>query len=346
MTVNYQAPLNSIDCNCKRPFSSHIKSVEQYSNSLKLKIPPVFNIREICQEQNSKVYQRDHRHFREIPKNTITSLRNEVWKVKRKASRSSSSISKKGVFVNKCSNLKSEKLPNYSKNNQPSLPNDSSYSESKNTGSSEGNQERKLPNQKPTKSPFEKSSSEKGGKDVVKPCKVCKPLREEPTKSKILSVSEKSKKIRAQTTNINSNSLFDFKLLEFSQMDIDGSAYLLKEIDNIKAEITKMQDKNSKMTMPDAVKLISDIKSKIKAAQSTVILENRTARPLTARVKTPTKSPLIRPSRQLASNTVTESPSSKFNSNKTSNTTNNSYMRATVCSLKKQNQFCGLKKMV
>lgn len=332
MTVNYQVPLDTLSS--KRPFSSHIKSIEHQSpNSLQLKIPPLPNIREICQGQkiNHKNYQQNNHHFyREIPKNTITSLRNEsyFWKVKRKISKSSSIGNKKSVTLNKMMSLKDEKFPNCPKSNNPTLPSDSSYSDSKN------DQKKKTPNQNPVKNPCGKSWSENKKETESKPCKICTPVWDEMSEKKKVNMMN-----RPHTTKT------DFKLSEFSQIQLDSSAYLLKEIDNIKTEITKMQTEHSKITMSDAVKIINDIKTKIKAAHSTVLLENRITRPRTARVKTPTKPPLVRPSKLLHENLVSTS-----NKGLRTQTTNSSYMKATVSSFNKQkkevlsnNKMCGSK---
>lgn len=269
MTVNYQVPLDTIHCKNKRPFSSHIRHVENYSYPLPFKTAPIPNIREICQQSYSKDHLGNLRKlnlYSEIPKKTIAAkCKNNVFNDHKKEAKKP-----KDDRIFKLSKLPS--MTRYTKNFNTETQNQKILIT--------GSQKRML-------------TKPENGKDVDKPCKICKPLLEANT-------FVGSETLRVQSTKINEKSLPNFKMSEFTQIDMDSSSYLMKEIDNIKAGITKLQDKNSKINILDAIKLINDIKIKIKAAHSTAAQRNRTKRP--ARVKTPTKIPIVHSSRRFIIN--------------------------------------------
>lgn len=264
MTVNYQVPLDTIHCKNKRPFSSHIRHVENYSDSLQFQTAPIPNVREICQKSYSKDHQGNLRQlnlYSKIPKNAIAAK------------------CKNDVFNNHKTEVKTPKDDRTFKLSK--LPLMTRYTKNFNTETQNqkilitGSRKRMLTNPE-------------NRKDVDKPCKICKPSLEANT-------FVGSETLRVQSTKINVKSLPNFKLSEFTQIDMDSSSYLMKEIDNIKAGITKLQDKNSKINIMDAIKLINDIKNKIKAAHSRAAQGNQTKRP--ARVKTPTKKPIVHSNR-------------------------------------------------
>lgn len=281
MTVSYQAPLEPESGN-GRPLTSHVK-IGKPSDSLGLCRPPPL-IRDLAEVTKCKS-KANHMFSHELQRNTESSLLQDSYagsKVKRKVS---------------CMNLlyrAAERKPM-----DPSCKGDKPLEKSYGDRKSDKEARENLPrgNTDPCTSPpitqnnpcdpcalkKDTTTDSKG-----RPCKVCAPDTNSIRKNKMpIRVKSPWKKEKIQTvhrislgnrineilnrrpteTTAPPKPLLDLNLL--SQIDLDGSAFLIQQLQNIKSDLVAGQKGNPKLNMRDAILVINDLKSKISSLYNT-----------------------------------------------------------------------------
>lgn len=285
MTVNYQAPVD--EPLLTRPFSAHCKGKSvpiRHNFDTILPAPP--SIRHISEIQNAQL-----KSLNQIPVNTGSSLKDETmfWNFESQAVfnfngnvgphrknkySNSKQLSEKFEDCDPCGRIKKEKQ------NEPPKPKDGFKSPSTDPCCPDGNSENQ---NKKTSNSSDPCSSNNTKKHKEKPCKICIPEWNETVvmkreykvpivhnlKHKSSFVSNTNQEYHKNQTKQKNN--VEFKLPTNSQIDVDGSSYLIHELNKIKYDITQLQNESTgkNIDIKDAVQIMHIVKSKINSAFKT-----------------------------------------------------------------------------